>query len=111
MDAIVVILRESERLVVAACVPLLLYIGFRLFAQGSRRLMQASVGATSKWKLSISNLSPGALCFLLAAALGAYIMFSRVTHSTVSPTPTLPAIVSPPNPAARPVPEQSVTFW
>lgn len=70
-------LRGFERLVVTCCVPLLITIGYMLFLRGATGQIQLSANG-SKWRGKATNLAPGALCFLLGAGLGTYVMFSKV---------------------------------
>lgn len=69
--------RELERLVVTSAVPLLLWIGYQLFVKGATGQMSLVADAKAI-KGKAANVAPGALCFILAVSLGAYIMFSRV---------------------------------
>jgi hypothetical protein len=72
-----IILRHVERLIVTTCAPLI-YIGYRLFRLGYLKPMNASGKSTGQVSVRISNLTPGALCFILGVALGAYVMLARV---------------------------------
>ncbi|MGY5796177.1 hypothetical protein [Rheinheimera faecalis] len=74
MDA-AIIFRGVILFVVALCIPLLMYIGFRLFVMGAKGEITISHDADGK-SSKISNLSPGAFCFLLAVGLGAYLTFN-----------------------------------
>ena len=73
----IIYFRMAERVIVAACVPILLYIGYRLFesgATGKMKLTAKAEGGLAK----LTNLSPGALCFVLSVTLGGVIMFQEV---------------------------------
>jgi hypothetical protein len=72
--------RGFERLIVTLCVPLLLYIGYRLFMTGVTGDMKITANMT-KWSGSITAVTPGSLCFLLGVVLGSYVMFSKVTDT------------------------------
>ena len=76
-----IILRHLERLIVTTCAPLLIYIGYRLFRLGYLKPMNASGRSGGQVSLRLSNLTPGALCFILGVALGAYVMFAKVDVS------------------------------
>ncbi len=80
------LLRGLERLVVVACVPLLILIGYQLFRMGVAGEMKIAATFQRKWSGSISAVAPGSFCFLLGIALGAYIMFSKVTVSQAVPS-------------------------
>ena len=69
--------RLAERVIVAMCAPILLYIGYRLFESGATGKMNLTAKSEG-YGAKLTNLSPGALCFVLSVALGAFIMFSRV---------------------------------
>ena len=66
-------MRLAERMIIAGCVPLLLYIGYRLFDKGARGKMQLTAKAGGRFA-RLTNLSPGALCFVLATVLGVFIL-------------------------------------
>jgi hypothetical protein len=70
--------RGFERLIVTFCVPLLIYIGYRLFVTGVTGEMKITA-KMRMWSGSITAVAPGSLCFLLGVALGSYVMFSKVT--------------------------------
>ena len=70
-------LRLAERMMIAGCVPLLLYIGYRLFDKGATGKMQLAAKADGRFA-RITNVSPGAFCFLLATVLGTFILNHRV---------------------------------
>jgi hypothetical protein len=72
--------RGFERLIVTFCVPLLIYIGYRLFMTGVTGEMKITA-KMERWSGSITAVAPGSLCFLLGVALGAYIMFTKVTSN------------------------------
>lgn len=76
-------------LILSTCVPLLMYIGFKLFVMGAKgeiSITHKSGGDESK----LTNLSPGAFCFLLSIVLSAYL-----TNATLKINPI-------PNAAKRP---------
>ena len=73
--------RLAERVIVAVCVPILLYIGFRLFESGATGKMNLTAKADGRFA-KLTNLSPGALCFVLGATLGAFIMFGEIRLET-----------------------------
>ncbi|MFT5700910.1 MAG: hypothetical protein ACI8ZB_003795 [Desulforhopalus sp.] len=70
-------LRGIERLVVSGCVPMLIYIGYRLFVLGASGEMQI-IANKDDIKAKITNVTPGALCFILGMSLGAYVMYSNI---------------------------------
>lgn len=72
-----VLFRGLERLLIAANVPVLLFIGYKLFLRGVTGNMGIR-GEGAAWTVSASRVTPGALCFLLATGLGIYIMFSAL---------------------------------
>jgi hypothetical protein len=76
----VTLTREIERLIVVAAVPILLWIGYQLFLRGATGQMTLSADSKTV-KGKATNLAPGSLCFLLAASLGGYILFSKVSVS------------------------------
>lgn len=99
------LIRGIERIIVVACIPFLLVIGYKLFVMGATGTMQLSTklqSATAK----LTNVSPGALCFVLAVVLGAYSMYSsysgKVTESATKETPTNS---SPPTNKESPTPD------
>ena len=69
--------RLAERLMVAACVPILLYIGYRLFESGATGKMTLTAKAEGRFA-KLTNLSPGALCFALGVTLGAVVISQDV---------------------------------
>lgn len=77
------ITRPIERAMIASCVPLLIYVGYRLFSLGATGGMNLSA---SKDKLSgrLTNISPGVMCFLCAAVLGYIVFSSPVSGPAVS---------------------------
>lgn len=64
--------RAAEKLIIALCVPLLLWIGYKLFVLGAKGEMQLSA-KTNSVSGKLTNLSPGVFCFLAAAALGFWV--------------------------------------
>src|SRR5438445_1213833 len=76
--------RGFERLIVTFCVPLLLYIGYRLFVLGVTGEMKLTAKMRD-WSGSAAAVAPGSLCFMLGVALGSYVMFSKVTVTTPGP--------------------------
>ena len=73
--------RLAERVIVAVCVPILLYIGYRLFESGATGRMNLTAQAEGGLA-KLTNLSPGALCFVLSVALAAVVMFQEVRIET-----------------------------
>lgn len=92
---IVTLTRAVERVLVAGTVPLLLFIGYRLFVLGATGKMTLS-GRSDRWSGRLSNLSPGVFCFVLSVIASFFILRSTVPlgvaqappHSTM-PTPVL----------------------
>jgi hypothetical protein len=81
-----------ERLVIALCVPLLIYIGYRLFVLGATGKMNLGEEPGGK-KVNITNLAPGSLCFVLGLALGIWVMSNGVTGPSTTPsTPSNPDV-------------------
>ena len=73
--------RLAERVIVAVCVPILLYIGYRLFESGATGRINLTAQAEGRLA-KLTNLSPGALCFVLGVVLAAVIMFQDVRIET-----------------------------
>ena len=73
--------RLAERMIVAVCVPVLLYIGYRLFESGATGKMNLTAKADGRLA-KLTNLSPGALCFVLGVTLGAIIVFGKIRLET-----------------------------
>lgn len=71
------ILRGIERLIVSGSVPMLIYLGYRLFVLGASGEMQI-IANKDDFKAKITNIAPGTFCFLLGVILGAYVMFSEI---------------------------------
>ncbi len=59
-----------ERAVFMLCVPLLFYLGYRLLARALDQNGQARAELRDKYKFQIAGLLPGAICALLAVAIG-----------------------------------------
>jgi len=80
-----ILLRGIERLLIVSSVPLLVWIGYKLFVLGATGQMTLSAKSTSI-QGKITNLSPGCFCFLAAAALAAYAIHApfHYTDSTNS---------------------------
>ena len=95
MDSWVLFGRPIERVILALCVPLLLHIGYRLFVMGAKGEMELSTKANGVWT-KFTNVSPGALCFLLGAILGIVIMQSSVNVTTNGKTDTAASVSSDP---------------
>src|SRR5437588_2039256 len=72
------LLRGIERLLVVACAPLLIFIGFQLCRMGVSGEMKITANY-DKTRATITAVAPGSLCFLLGVLLGCYIMFSKLT--------------------------------
>lgn len=72
-----VLFRGIERLVVALNIPLLLWIGYRLFILGVTGEMEIVAGGDS-WRGRLTRVTPGAFCFLLAILLSTYALFSKI---------------------------------
>lgn len=72
--------RAAERLLVTLCAPLLLFIGYKLFALGATGKMAISAKTTTG-SVKLSNLAPGALCFVLGSVLATYVMFKEAVVS------------------------------
>jgi hypothetical protein len=64
--------RALEKLIVALCIPLLLWIGYKLFVLGAKGEIQLSA-KTSSVSGKLTNLSPGVFCFLAATGLAAWV--------------------------------------
>lgn len=93
--------RAAERLVVAVCIPLLIYCGYRLIVLGATGQIKLTA-ETGTLKASAANLSPGTLCFVAALGLGA-VLFNKpleFEHSLLSQTVTDKSR----NPPNQPVP-------
>lgn len=82
------IARAVERLIIDACAPLLLYIGYRLFLVGATGQIQLSADVKNRLRAKLTNLSPGALCFVLAVAIGV-TSFKRPLHFSSSDSQTI----------------------
>ena len=70
-------------LILSSCVPLLMYIGFKLFVMGAKgeiSITHKSGGDESK----LTNLSPGAFCFLLSIVLSAYLTSSTLKINPIA---------------------------
>lgn len=80
------LLRGIERLVVVACTPLLLSIGYQLFRLGVTGEMKITTSLQKRWSGTITAVTPGSLCFLLGIALGIYVMASPVAITTSTTT-------------------------
>jgi hypothetical protein len=105
------VIRGVERIFVASTIPLLMWIGYRLFVLGATGQMTLSA-KTHTVQGKITNLSPGALCFLLAISLGAYDLAKGGTYdATVSTPPQAAAAVpvSAPSATTQSTAEESVS--
>jgi Mn2+/Fe2+ NRAMP family transporter len=74
-----IVFRLIERLIVTLCVPLLILIGYKLFVKGVSGEMALSTKGDG-YSAKLTNMSPGALCFILGISLGAYVMLSDVSY-------------------------------
>lgn len=81
------IFRGIERLIIVACIPFLLVIGYKLFVLGATGEMQLSTKVQSA-SAKLTNVAPGSLCFVLAVALGAYSLFAAYHGSYTEQTGT-----------------------
>jgi hypothetical protein len=71
-----IVSRAIERTVIALCAPLLLYLGFRLFAQALEDNHQAHDQLCNEYKFQPVSLLPGSAFLLLATLIG-FIVFSQ----------------------------------
>jgi len=71
--------RVGERLILVGCAPLLVYVGYKLFALGIAGQMNLTGELKDDLKVRLTNLSPGSFCFLLAIVI-AGISFTRPLH-------------------------------
>ena len=81
----IIYFRAAERVLVAACVPILLYIGYRLFESGATGKINLTA-KTDGHIAKLTNLSPGLLCFVLSAILGGAIIFGEIEVKTSTGT-------------------------
>ena len=113
------IARGIERIFIASTIPLLLWIGYRLFVLGATGQMTLTA-KTEKIQGKIANLSPGCFCFLIAVSLAAYSLSKGAdyesksassTGETISTTPVgnPPERGTPTNPAKSAEPKPSQT--
>ena len=75
MDAVTTTM--LERLMITACVPLLIFIGYRLFVMGARGEIDFRSKRDAE-TFAFRNLSPGAVCLLAALMLAVWVMNSHV---------------------------------
>jgi hypothetical protein len=91
--------RVIERLLLVACAPLLLFIGYRLFILGVNDQIQVGANLKDSFRVKLANLSPGSFCFVLAIVIGA-VAFSRPLKITDQERETLRASMDSPSPPA-----------
>lgn len=78
--------RGIERIFIASTIPLLLWIGYRLFVLGATGQMTLTA-KTDKVQGKITNLSPGCFCFLIAVCLAAYSLSEGAHYDVTTTTP------------------------
>jgi hypothetical protein len=91
--------RVIERLLLVACAPLLLFIGYRLFILGVNDRIQVGAHLKDSFRVKLANLSPGSFCFVLAIVIGA-VAFSRPLKITDQERETLRDSMDSPSPSA-----------
>ncbi len=69
--------RGIERLLLAANIPVLLYIGYKLFDHGVLQPMLIE-GEHRNSKLRLTQVAPGTFCFILAVILGVYAILHGI---------------------------------
>jgi hypothetical protein len=89
--------REAERLIVAACAPLLLWIGYRLFQQGVTGNISVTLSHAQEFRANVANLAPGAFCFFIAIVLGTYVLGAKVDVHSARQESANSHITAPPN--------------
>src|ERR1019366_4704450 len=75
--------RAIERIVIAFCVPLLFWIGYKLLVLGIEGKIKLKLKSNTS-ELHAANLTPGTMCFILACGLGSWIMSSSVKQDVRS---------------------------
>jgi hypothetical protein len=98
--------RGAELLIMASTVPLLVYVGYKLFVLGVTGKMQITAGFAKQWTARLTSVAPGTICFLFATVLAVFIVRQALHERPVSaagtaapcqnesedkPTPTLGA--------------------
>jgi hypothetical protein len=78
--------RELERLIMALMVPMLTYIGYKLFVLGVTGKMQITAGFSKQWTAKLTSVAPGTICFLLATVLAVFILKEHLHQFQVPPT-------------------------
>lgn len=96
-EGVGLLIRGLERLSIDACIPLLVFIGYRLFARGIDGSAEIEVDAkTISGK--IKNASPGVVCLLGAIALGTFVFRTpfeyEQTHSIEHPPVEQPPLAT-----------------
>jgi hypothetical protein len=94
------IARAMERLIIVACAPLLLYVGYRLLVLGITGQIQLSANIKNEVGAKFTNLSPGGLCFVLAVAIGIASFSHPLTWTKEGKTEHISASEVPAHPAA-----------
>ena len=74
-----IVSRAIERTVFVLCVPLLLYLGFRLFARALDDNGQARSELRDKYKFEVASFLPGSACIVLAMVIG-FTVFSQASR-------------------------------
>ena len=83
MEMHLVELAVAERLFVLVAVPLLLWIGYRLFELGVTGKMTIAGTLKNGWGVKATQVAPGSLCFILGVVLGIYILDTTGFHFQV----------------------------
>jgi len=94
MEMHLVELAVAERLFVLVAVPLLLWIGYRLFELGVTGKMTITGTLKNGWGVKATQVAPGSLCFILGVVLGIYILDTTGFHFQVLNGDTTGSVVA-----------------
>ncbi|HEV2418028.1 MAG TPA: hypothetical protein VGX94_09495 [Terriglobia bacterium] len=80
MPTEIVGLRFAERLLASTSIPLLLWIGYKLFVLGVTGQMTITGTYKKAWSVKLTQVAPGTFCFLLGVILAMYTLHANVVH-------------------------------
>lgn len=73
-------LRFAERLLALTSIPLLLWIGYKLFVLGVTGQMTITGTYKKAWSVKLTQVAPGTFCFILGVVLALYTLHANVLH-------------------------------